>query len=216
MIRFAVSPRERRILRLGGLAMGAMWLLRAVPALLAWQQSIQTRAQYATLTLARASTGTGALREVSDSLRVRRARLAALLPHLVSGATPAQAAAALTSIVSSAAADAKVTLGAAEPWYDTTTSNALVPVRVRAMATGDVTGLARMISSLESGPTLVAIRELTITQSDIAAPDERPEALRIDLVVEGLTVAGRVSTHIDRALLTKAREGHRPLGGPAR
>ncbi|HKW09106.1 MAG TPA: hypothetical protein VJO33_01935, partial [Gemmatimonadaceae bacterium] len=55
--------------------------------------------------------------------------------------------------------------------------------------------LAKLLNSLEGGPTLLAIRDLTVSQSEPAALPERAEALRIEFTIEGLMFTPqRIST----------------------
>jgi len=43
-----------------------------------------------------------------------------------------------------------------------------------------------MLAALEGGQTLLAVRELSITQPQTSAPADQMEALRVELRVEGL------------------------------
>jgi hypothetical protein len=95
-------------------------------------------------------------------------------------------------MVSSAASAAGVRLDAVQTRADTTRAGSFTPVVVRASAVGDVRGVSRLIATLERGPTLIVLRELSISQSDPAASSERVEALRVELVAEALTL-GRVA-----------------------
>lgn len=130
-------------------------------------------------------------REVADSLRARNARYLALAPALLDGDTPAAAAATLAGLVSGAASGAQVRMGAIQLRIDTTARGAFVRVGVRADATGDVEGITGMLATLERGPEVLVFRELAITQPEPGAGDDRPEALRVELVVEGLAVRRR-------------------------
>ena len=59
-------------------------------------------------------------------------------------------------------------------------------VAVRASGIGDIAGVTRLLNDIESGAPLLAVRELSITQPEPAAPDGRAEALRFEMLVEGL------------------------------
>jgi hypothetical protein len=52
--------------------------------------------------------------------------------------------------------------------------------------TGDIRGVMAMLASLERGPTLLAVRSLSISQPDLTAGDDRVEALHVEIDVEGL------------------------------
>ena len=43
-----------------------------------------------------------------------------------------------------------------------------------------------MLTALEGGATLLAIRDLSITQPEPAAPSDHAEALRLEMTIEGL------------------------------
>jgi hypothetical protein len=110
----------------------------------------------------------------------------ALAPALLSGDSPASAAATLAALVSGTAAQANVRLGAVQVRPDSVARGAFTRVAVRASATGDINGVTQMILGLEKGPMLLAVRELSITQAEPGAPADRAEALRLELLVEGL------------------------------
>ena len=95
-----------------------------------------------------------------DSLRARSARVLSLAPRVVEGDTPAAAAATLSSLISAAAADAGVRLGAVQPRSDVANARgspegaavarqAFVHVSVHGDLTGDVVGLAQFVSELD-------------------------------------------------------------------
>jgi hypothetical protein len=159
---------------------------RSLPAWLAWQREARASAAEVQTELAHARAGAAARKAVHDSLAARGQRLLALAPALLSGDSPASAAATLAALVSGAAAQANVRLGAVQVRPDSVALGAFTRVAVRASATGDVTGVTQMLLSLERGPTLLAVRELSITQPEPTAPADRAEALRLEFLVEGL------------------------------
>ena len=69
---------------------------------------------------------------------------------------------------------------------DSASRNGLARVAVRASGIGDIAGVTRLLQDIESGVPLLAVRELSITQPEPAAPDGRAEALRFEVLVEGL------------------------------
>jgi hypothetical protein len=127
-------------------------------------------------------------RAVDDSLRARQRRFVAMAPLIVAGESPSAAAAALGSLVSGAADLSGMTIGTIQVSSDTTARGVFVRVSATADATGDITGVTTMIASLEAGPTLLAVRELTVVQPDPGAGGDRAEALRVQLRVEGLAL----------------------------
>jgi hypothetical protein len=102
------------------------------------------------------------------------------------GSSASQAAAALASVVADAADANGVHLSSVQPEADSANHTLLVPVVVHASGTGDVRGVAGMLRDLEGGEPLTEIRQLTMAQSDPAAPADRMESLHIELTIRGL------------------------------
>lgn len=187
-----LSTRDRRTLLRGGAVISSLILLaKGVPVWRGWiAESLATaREQARAATAAEALVAHAGL--VRDTLASRNARYVALAPILVAGTTPAEASATLASFVSGAASAAGVKLGAVQlrAPADTSTRQAFVRVAVHADIVGDIRGLTTMLASLERGPLRLRVRELTVTQPDVASPGDRVEALRADLTVEGLAMA---------------------------
>jgi hypothetical protein len=185
---FGLSPRDRRTLIVGGVAVLTLLLAsRGVPAWLAWVREHRAAATELAdrLELARAAAKSGHLGPGVDSLSTlyRAAR-----PALLDGDTPAQAGAALASYVADVADATGVGLGAVQLTIDSAVaSEAISRVRVRADLTGDVRGVLDLLHALEtSTEPLLAVRTLTITSAEPAAPADRAEMLRATLEVEGL------------------------------
>ena len=61
-------------------------------------------------------------------------------------------------------------------------------MQVRVTGITDVTGLAGFLHQVERGDTLVAVRELSVSQSDPTASDAKPEMLHVDLLVAAIGV----------------------------
>ena len=187
-----LGKRDRRALTIGAGAIALVLLLsRGVPAMLAWQRDTSRAADAREEQLTRATAALARVGAVRDSMRARGARIVALAPALISGDTPASASATLAGIISGAAALSNVKVGALQLHADTASRDAFVRVAVHGEATGDVTGVMSMLAALESGPTLLAVRELSITQPDVSAPADRMEALHVELTVEGLMLRQR-------------------------
>jgi hypothetical protein len=187
-----ISARERRTLTLGALLIGglvaASW---GVPSWLAWQRQARASAVELRAEVVRAEASLAALPQTLDSLEQRRQRFISLAPMLVGGDSPAAAAAALASLLSGAAAQAHVRLGATQVYVDSAYSGVFTRVGVRGDATGDIRGVAALLSELEQGPKLLIIRGLSISQSEPGATADRPEALRVEFAVEGLALHRR-------------------------
>ncbi|MFL5560837.1 MAG: type II secretion system protein GspM [Gemmatimonadaceae bacterium] len=183
----ALSSRDRRVLAIGVLMCFTLVVgTRGVPTLLRWTRETRANATQLSDEAARAQRSVEDAARTRDSLAIRRAQYSAITPRLLEGETAAGAGAVLASLVSSIAAESNVRLGSVQIKADTAHADAFVAIRVHADVIGDVSGLATMLAALERGRTLVAVRELSLAQPDLAAGDDRPEALRGELTVEGL------------------------------
>jgi hypothetical protein len=71
---------------------------------------------------------------------------------------------------------------------DSMRSGPFVRVRVHADAAGDLPRLMRMFQLLESGREILVIPSFTITQPLAGGPADQPEALQLELTVDGLAL----------------------------
>jgi hypothetical protein len=187
--RLAIPRHERRVLLLGAVSISTLVLLsRGGPAWLAWQREARASAAEAAGELAGAQLLVRLRGVLGDTLNARSARYLALAPAVLSGRSPAAAGATLAGLVSGAAAAAGVRLGAVQVLSDSAGPSTFTRVSVRADATGDVRGLTRLLEALERGPTLLAVREISVTQPEPAATPNRAESLRVEIVVAGLAL----------------------------
>lgn len=184
-----INQRDRRALALGAIVIVATLILaRGVPTLMSWTTERQSSA-------AELTTELHVLRHAGATQRERRAQVAAgtaslsrLEAGLLTGATPASAAAALAQFVGHAADSSGVHVRSTQVRADTARTGAVfAPVSVRIDATADVRGLTNLLTRLERGPTLLVVRALSITQPE---PNAEMEALAVELTVEGLSRPG--------------------------
>jgi hypothetical protein len=184
-----LSPRDRRTLARGAAVVALVLLLgRGVPAWRRWDAGARAAAAEMAAEAAEAVQTVRLLPASLDSLEARNARLVALGEGVLGGESPAAAGAALASLVSGAAARAGVQLGSLQVRPDTASAGTLMRISVRADGTGDLPAITRMLALLEGGPELLAIRELSLTQPSPGGPGEQPEALRVELSVQGLAL----------------------------
>lgn len=195
-----LSPRDRRTL-LGGVgAIAAIVALgRGLPAWRRWDAETRAGAAELVAEAARAEASVRDERPTRDSLAARNGRFLALAPRLLEGATPATAAANLSAVVSGVATLSNVRVESVELQSDSGGAGSFRRVAVRASLVGDVRGVMATLAALERGPTLLAIRELAITQTEQAGPEDRAEVLRAQLVVEGLALAPRAAGRGERS-----------------
>jgi hypothetical protein len=159
---------------------------RGVPPFRAWAEGRSRQAQELAAQLAEGQGGARMLAALHDSLRARRARLAAIDSTLPAESSPSAVAAALASALEDLADDHGVKLASLQLHADTILRAGRVRVSVRIGGVTDVTGLAGLLRSIDAGETPLAVRELSVAQPEPAAPDSRPEALHFDMLVVGL------------------------------
>lgn len=194
----AISPRDRRTLAAGLLAILVLLLLgRGIPAWRRWDADARASAAEMAAEAARAERTAADLPAMLDSLEARAARVAALGPAVLPGSSPAAAGASLAALVSGSAARAGVEIGSVQVRPDTASAGTFMRVSVRADGTGDLPAITRMLVMLEGAPELLAIRETSITQPAPGGPAEQPEALRLEIAVEGLALAPRAAPEED-------------------
>ena len=205
MIR-TLSDRDRRTLIVGTVVIVLLVLLsRGIPAWRRWDADVRASAAEMSVEAARAEQTVRLLPPALDSLQARRARLAALGRGVLEGESTAASGAALASLVSGAAARAGVEIGSVQVRPDTAGAGTFMRIGVRADGTGDLPAITRMLALLEGAPELLAVRALSITQPAPGGPAEQPEALRMEIDVQGLALVRREG--LPRAPAGAAREG---------
>ena len=187
-----VSARDRRLLIFGSTVIGSLiGLARGIPAVRAWERQKLDDAATTTADLATARNGRRMLPILRETLSARRARLAALDSGLLSGQSPSAAVADLTAALEQFMTDARIKVSALQISTDSASPVGVVHVRVRIAGTGDVIGLAAFLRAVEGGDTPLVVRELVVAQPDPAGADSRPEALRIEALIEGIAIIRR-------------------------
>jgi hypothetical protein len=199
----ALSARDRRTAIIGvSVILATLVASRGVPSWRGWVREARAAAAEQVGAAARAASlvrGAGSLR---DSLASRNARYLALAPTLLAGTSPAAAGATLASVVSGAAAESDVKLGAVQvhtvgrpaptarggAHAGAERAPAFWRIRAQGEMIGDIRGLTRFLVALEGGALRLKVRELTVTQTDPVGAADRPEVLRATVVVEGLAV----------------------------
>jgi len=182
-----LSARDRRTLTIGVTAIGTLCgLARGLPALRDWERDRTADAAAASQQMEAARLGVRLLPALRDSLRARGIRLAALDSVLLSGISPSAAASELASTLGDMADEAPFKISAMQLRADSAGAGALTPVAVRVTGVTDIVGLAAFLRAIEGGEVPLLVRELAVNQSEPAAPNGRVEALRVDMLVEGI------------------------------
>ena len=183
----ALSPRDRRALAIGAVSIGSLVIVgRVGPAWRDWQHAVVASANDAARTEARDDVLARNARAIHDSLAARQARLTALAAAWLTGDSPAAAGAGLAAVITRAATDAAMTLGALDIHTDSAAQSPFVPVHVRASVSVDIQGLVTLLAALDRGPVVVNVASLDVQAGDPAAPPQRAEVLRADLTIEAL------------------------------
>ena len=193
-----IISRDRRALAAGVVVVVLLIAFaRGLPALRRWQADVRDSSAALTQEAARAQMTVARERTTRDSLAARQRRFIALAPLLLGGETPAMGSATLASLISTAATAASVRLGPVQVQADTVARGVFSRVGVRDEITGDIRGVSAFLSTLERGPTLVAVKELTIAQLEPAAAADRAEALHVTVAVEALMVRRRPASAVE-------------------
>jgi uncharacterized protein with GYD domain len=162
-----------------------------IPAVAAWNAAQLSSAAEDRLRVGEGRAARLDLPRLRDSTRARRLRLDALDTMLLAAATPVEAAAALASTLEDIADSAPVRVASLQIRVDSA-RRGFARVGVRISGAADVRGLADFLSVVEGDdPPWMAVRELSVTQSDPAATPNKPEALHVDLLVEALAIMRR-------------------------
>jgi hypothetical protein len=161
---------------------------RAIPWWLRTKADVSAAAADARERLAFAQSLLRSERIARDSTEVRSRRYLALARQILPGRSAASAVAELAAMVSGAAQGAGLRVGTVQVQPDTTRLSVFARVAVRVQVTGDVRGVTALLLTLERGPLLINIRELSLTQLDPSADDTRAETLRGEMLVEALTL----------------------------
>ncbi len=183
----SVGRRDRRTLAIGiAVCATIAGAGRGVPALRAWEVAHLASAAEAERQLATATIAAGMGTSIEEGASRARQQAGAADSVLIHGATPAAAAAELALLLSDRADSTGLGISSESVRADTGFTHGFARARVRLTATADVRGLTRFLASVEGSPHLLAVRDMTISQSDPGAGDDRPESLRIELVIEAL------------------------------
>ena len=181
-----IPERDRRTLVIGILVIAILFLTsRGLPAWRRWDSYQRATAAEIQRQLTLAMSNARHLSTTRDSASARLRRVDALRTSLVPGETIAEAGAALASLISDMADASNVRVVGISVRSDST-RGALARVAVRVAALSDVEGLVEFLRAVEQDESLLAVRELSVDQADVAAPDTRAEVLRIDLYIEAL------------------------------
>lgn len=214
LLRLGLPSRDRRALGVGAAIIATVFVLgRGVPAWHQWEQSAVLEASNSRRRLALAHEVLSARTRTVEAERVAASEMTSLVDTYFEAPSVTEAGAALAGFVDELGEENAVRVSSAQLRSDTVTRATFTKVAVRIAATSDVQGLAEFLSSLEGAQKLLAIRDLTVAQSDPSAPESRPEALHFEMLVEGIARVPERSRAPIAAAMTNAP---RPTVTPAK
>jgi len=192
-MKLSPTPRERRALVAGCIAIGGVLLLgRGLPALRHWSRETVESAAQVEEEARQSRSMIQSFPSVAESLAARRSRFLALAPMLLDGSSVNAAGAALAGLVSHAGTNAHASLGPMDVSVDTTTGRTFARISIHGSLTADVRSLTGFLSAVEAGPLLLRVSELRVAAADPVSPPERPEILHVSFVLEGLALNPRL------------------------
>lgn len=187
LMQLVPRAKDRRAMTFGLALMGSMTLLgRGVPAWREWERGELLAAAESARRLDGAHSDIDGHRSVVALRASLRGRLDSLSGAYLHATSAAEAGAALATLVSDLGDDCGIHVTSASVRPDSIKKTAFTRIAVRISATGDVEGLSDYLRSIESADHLLAVRELSVSQTEPSAPDSRAEALRFEVLVEGL------------------------------
>lgn len=159
---------------------------KGLPVWVHWRAGMSEELDRAQAQLHRDQRLVASRRAVRLSLDHQTTLFLGLSQAFLKGKSASQGAASLASILADAGDANGVHFSSLQPQADSTSRSLIVPVTVRASGSGDIRGISGMLRDLEGGVPLIEIREITVGQSDPAAPADHMEVLHVELTVRGL------------------------------
>ena len=114
-----------------------------------------------------------------------------LAPKLLSGDTPVEALADLSSRLTLAASRNQVKLERTDQLTDSMAAGRLRRVRVRTALESDIRGVMGFLRAIELGDAVLSIEEARIVAADPSSGEQVPEILRVEVTVTGWFLAHR-------------------------
>ena len=183
----AISRRDQRTLGVGAFTIAMLMVVsRGFPAIRTWDAERVREARETATQLASIRIGRRQGPALRDSLAARRARLASIDSTLGAEASTSAVAVALAAAMENLSDRNAIKVTALQIRADSIARGGMARVEVRLSGITDVTGLAGFLAAVEAGPTPVVVRELDVSQPEPTAADNKPEALRIDVLVSAV------------------------------
>lgn len=176
MIRLPGTSRERRALRIGVIAIGAILIVgRGIPALHRIEGDLQRRGE--SLALAIEAARREAALSSADSGVERSA-------SLLIADSPTAGAAIAVAYLTDLAQEFDLTLHSVRPSGDSAFVDGVAEVTVHLSASGNTVSAVALLAQLDAGPRLFRVRTLDVAQPAPASPAGIEESLRLELTVD--------------------------------
>jgi hypothetical protein len=175
----------------GAVVVGALLMLRVVPAVVRAALTAEERLQERSALLVRTRADLAAAVLLRDSAEQLSRALVELAPRILSGNSAAEAMADLSGRINLAATNHHAKLERVDPVADSGLAGKLRRATLRVAFECDVRGLVGILEALEFGKAALVVRELRVIPVDPGSPDRTPERLRIELVVTGWFLGDR-------------------------
>lgn len=181
-----MTPRDRRALFMGGLAIGLAVLgLRVLPAAVRRVTDARVVLRERATLLARTRDEMASLPTLRDSTAVLSQALVALAPQVLSGSTSAEAGADLSGRMNLAASRAPARIERIDPLPDSSGDGRLGRVRVHGVLETDVRGLVALLRAFDAGVEVLRLDELRVQAPDAGTVQRGPEILKVEITVSG-------------------------------
>jgi len=187
-----MTARDRRALLVGAATvLAAVLASRVAPwgigRAVAAERDLHERASL----LARARADLADAPLLRDSAGVLTRAVVGLAPKLLSGDTPVEALADLSSRLTLAASRNQVKLERTDQLTDSMAAGRLRRVRVRTALESDIRGVMGFLRAIELGDAVLSIEEARIVAADPSSGEQVPEILRVEVTVTGWFLAHR-------------------------
>lgn len=184
----SISRRDRRVLGIGALVVTTILVAgRALPALVTLTSEHRRRAEEATARAARSEWLVHNADALNRALAGSRRELARYDSAFVAGGTVSAASANLAQVVSDAVAETDARLGAVRADGDSSAAPGDVAhVVAHASIIGDLESISTVLRTLEQGPRVLVISQLSIAATQPNVTHDQAEQLQAELVVDGL------------------------------
>ena len=180
-----MTPRDRRAMVTGvGVVLGAVVLLRGVPASGRAIARLRNGAMERHATAARAMALVAGAPAVGDSLTQVLSSVVALAPKLVEGRSSAEAQAALSGLVNLTATRNALKVVGIDALPDSSAA-VFAQVRVHTALEGDLRGLVGFLRTVETGDPLLTVPSLSVSAPEPGSAKGVPETLHVELIVTG-------------------------------